>query len=262
MDEQITVTEAQEPSTSTSEISAAQVRERTTPVPTGAAAVAEPPQIPLAPIKRVQAKFNPLADGMLYLVVFLGGFLGTCIRYGLDLVMPDTVTDSGPFSAFHIETFTANMIACFIFATLTSYFSQAAWVRKRVRQLTSRGFGMGMCGGLSTLSALAIEELEGIQAGHAASAMLYVAITFICGLVVAWFATELGLKLSSRRSDALLLTSVEDETPAMRHITAGGTASVVADETKQHIAPPSYEPAPITNEIPLVGDPTTGEVRG
>ena len=35
------------------------------PHPTGAAAAEQPPQIPLAPVKRVQAQFNPLADGLL-----------------------------------------------------------------------------------------------------------------------------------------------------------------------------------------------------
>lgn len=250
-----------EPSTATSEISAVQVRERAMPVPQGAAAEDEPPQIPLAPIKRVQAKFNPLADGVIYLVVFLGGFVGTAIRYGLDLALPDAAAQSGLFSAFHIETFIANMIACFIFATLTSYVSQAAWVRKRVRQLTSRGFGMGMCGGLSTLSALAIEELEGMQNGNIAGALLYLFITFACGLVVAWFSTELGLRLASSRSQLLLSSEMTGE-QTMRHVTAGETTSLVEDHLKQHIAPPSYEPAPITNEIPLVGDPTTGEVRG
>lgn len=85
----------QEPTLSTQEISAAQVRAQSTPSPQGAAAAARPPQIPLAPIKRVQARFNPLADGMMYLVVFFGGMLGTAMRYGLNLVMPATAARTG-----------------------------------------------------------------------------------------------------------------------------------------------------------------------
>ena len=35
-----------------------------------------PPQIPLAPLKQLQARFNPLADWMMYLVIFAGGCFG------------------------------------------------------------------------------------------------------------------------------------------------------------------------------------------
>ena len=51
--------------------------------PVGAAASPNPPQISLAPIKKLRAQFNPLADGLVYLVVFAGGFVGTAARYGL-----------------------------------------------------------------------------------------------------------------------------------------------------------------------------------
>lgn len=40
-------------------------KEMLQPHPTGAAAARRPPSIPLSPRKRMQAKFNPLADGMM-----------------------------------------------------------------------------------------------------------------------------------------------------------------------------------------------------
>ena len=43
---------------------------------TPAANTMDPPTIPLAPMKRMQARFNPLADGLMYVVVFVGGFVG------------------------------------------------------------------------------------------------------------------------------------------------------------------------------------------
>ena len=134
---------ADEPAPSTQEISASEI-EYAAPRPTGLAAAVAPPSIPLAPAKRVQAKFNPLADGMLYLVVFVGGFFGTAIRYGLSLLLPNPAAPSGLLHSFHTATFIANMLACFIFAALSTYMSQAAWIRKRIRQLVSRGVGMGM----------------------------------------------------------------------------------------------------------------------
>lgn len=282
--------DTQEPSASTQEISTAQVRAQSMPEPQGAAAVAKPPQIPLAPIKRVQARFNPLADGMLYLVVFLGGTLGTAMRYGLSFILPATAGTEGFWHAFHVPTFTANMAACFIFACLTSYLSQAAWIRKRVRELTSRGIGMGMCGGFSTLSALAIEELTTMQASLIAGAVFYLLVSFLMGLIVAYLGARLGLALAARKTAKAAIVAVRQQQPeTWRHVTAGetvampetrgddavtagggmtgasgnGSASLAGDVSGHiaHINPPSYEPAPITDEIPLTGDPTTGEAH-
>ncbi|MBW3089888.1 fluoride efflux transporter FluC [Bifidobacterium miconisargentati] len=278
--------ESQEPSPSTQEISAAQVRAQSTPEPQGAAAAAKPPQIPLAPIKRVQARFNPLADGMLYLVVFLGGTLGTAMRYGLSFILPATAGAEGFWHAFHVPTFTANMAACLIFACLTSYLSQAAWIRKRVRELTSRGIGMGMCGGFSTLSALAIEELTTMQSDLIAGAVFYLLVSFLMGLVVAYFGARLGLALAARKTAKAAIVAVRQQQPeTWRHVTAGETVAMPVDDRSAgavaagengdgsgisdgdapghiaHINPPSYEPAPITDEIPLTGDPTTGEAH-
>lgn len=63
-----------EPGLSTQEMSEVHARSYAAaiPHPTGAAAAEQPPQIPLAPVKRVQAQFNPLADLLLYLVVLAG----------------------------------------------------------------------------------------------------------------------------------------------------------------------------------------------
>ena len=186
---------------STQEISAVHARSYALgamPRPTGAAAAPTPPAIPLAPATRMQAKFNPLADGMLYLVVFIGGVLGTAMRYGTSLLMPGPAARTGVLASFHMATFAANMLACFIFAWLTSYVSQASWLAKRTRQLTSRGVGMGVCGGFSTLSAFAIEELRSLQDGRIGGFALYMAASFAGGLLVAAVGAKLGLRMSAK----------------------------------------------------------------
>ena len=332
-----------EPAPSTQEMSVAHARlyAQPTPHPTGAAAVEQPPQIPLAPIKRVRAQFNPLADGMLYLVVFLGGCLGTAMRYGMTQLFPQQQPASqGVLSAFHTATFCSNMIACFIFAALTEYVSQASWIRKRTRQLTSRGVGMGMCGGFSTLSAMAIEELTAIRGGQIAGFMCYTLASFVCGLFVAAvgvrFASALALRHMSRvvraaqtasrmgaavqggnvgipsadvshaagasaTSGISTLPSVS-VMPSVSGVSAttgaagessGASSSSDASNTfgapgaaqaessasptgndgqsSAELSPirmpgagvvefPAFEPAPVTDEIPLVGDLSTGEV--
>ncbi len=256
---------------STQEVSASEI-EYSAPRPTGLAAAVAPPSIPLAPAKRVQAKFNPLADGMLYLVVFVGGFFGTAIRYGLSLLLPNPAAPSGLLHSFHTATFIANMLACFIFAALSTYMSQAAWIRKRIRQLVSRGVGMGMCGGFSTLSAMMIEDLNSLRAENIVGFVTYTLLSFICGLIIAWLGTMLGLALSRKREAHVVARAVREsqaagapsgadlavESQAGSEPAAGRVQDMpVSDE--QHL--PSFEPDPITAEIPLRPDPETGEVR-
>lgn len=297
-----------EPDPTTQEMTAAHARSyaAAVPHPTGAAAAVEPPRIPLAPAKRMQAQFNPLADGMIYLVVFLGGFVGTAMRYGLSLLLPAPAAGSGFLSVFHTATFTANMLACFIFAALTAYMSQAAWIRKRVRQLTSRGVGMGMCGGFSTLSAMVIEELTAIQQGQIGGFLVYMLASFAVGLLVAAAGVKAALALASRRSAQVVAQAVAaaaGEGPAhaapkrdldgvaladkpievgdaasgpieikssatsqadrAQSTASGETAAALGTDTAAAGTPlaPAFEPAPITDEIPVVGDPITGGVR-
>ncbi|WP_241222932.1 fluoride efflux transporter FluC [Bifidobacterium samirii] len=275
-------------------------------------------------MKRMQARFNPLADGVVYLVVFLGGFVGTAMRYGLNLVMPDALADTGVLAGFHPATFIANMLACFIFATLTAYLSQASWLRKRARQLANRGLGMGMCGGFSTLSAMAIENLTAMHTGEIAGFMLYTLLSFTFGLIAAWSGATLGLEAAARRAvrdagpalaegarhgdagrhadagaaaSAAGASSSAAETSAVSaaavavgapesaggplsvlppsdgavsgsasHVGAAATASATArvEQSEPLLATtlvPSFEPDPVTDEIPMVADPLRGEAR-
>lgn len=146
--------------------------------PSGAAASKNPPQIPLAPMKRVQARFNPLADTVMYVVVFAGGFFGVGCRRVLDMLMP-----SIGGTPFVVGTFVSNMIACFLFAMLVEYMATASWLRRRVRQVVSRGVGLGFLGGLSTMSGVMLETMEGLHEQRFAAAFGYLAASFVCGLI-------------------------------------------------------------------------------
>ena len=315
--------------------------------PQGAAAASNPPQIPLAPLKRVQARFNPLADGLMYLVVFVGGFVGVGLRRVLDEMMP--AAEGQPFVP---GTFVSNMLACFLFAMLVEYMAVASWWPRRMRQIASRGIGLGMLGGLSTMSGLMLETMEGMSTHHVTGALLYLAISFVGGMIASVAglgimqlllarrtrrAVREALRLSdsgesdkqgadrhSRLSDSgesdkqgadrhsRLSDSPESDNLTMRKGLAEGYTQVkvadmahsaaqaaleaaaaaqaaattaaraaqsesvesqespglaeLADATRRNspvpsVNPPSFEPKPITTEIPLVADPTTGEVR-
>ena len=246
------------------------------PHPTGAAAARKPPSVPLAPLKRVQARFNPLADVMVYLVVFIGGCFGTALRYGLWLWLPYRGT-TNQLMAFHPATFIANMIATFVFALLSSYMTQAIWIRKRARQLISRGVGMGMCGGFSTLSAMMIEDITAMHNGGYWGFFLYTMVTFIVGIAVAWFGSWLGLQLTKKRSakqavaEALRMQTRAKPAIGVRVPTDPEVAGAHTTDSNDELQSASLaalaatthtgDPDPDTDEIPVVADPMTGEVK-
>ncbi|WP_223849807.1 CrcB family protein [Bifidobacterium vespertilionis] len=145
---------------------------------------------------------SPLTDIVLYLVVFLGGCVGTAMRYGISLAIPNTAAQSGLLSVFHTATFVANMLACFIFAWLTASMGRARWIPARTRELVNRGVGMGMCGGFSTLSAMVIEELMSWRGGNIAGVAFYEIVSFACGLAVAYGGAKLALAMTASRAGA------------------------------------------------------------
>lgn len=339
-----------EPNPATQSIDVAEVA-RADVRPSGAAASKHPPQIPLAPMKRMQARFNPLADGLMYLVVFVGGFVGVGFRRATDLLLPSV---NG--SPFVVGTFVSNMLACFLFAMLTEYMATASWLRRRVRQVVSRGVGLGLLGGLSTMSGVMLETMEGMREQRFGSALGYLAGSFAGGLIAAAVGVALMQALLARGtrkrvrnaiadastasvssmsdsgdSDAYgivqdvqmtdtavsatqsvtqtvpMADSGESDVPAaqnvqnnvpdaqgVRHVKVADAAHSAAQaaleaaqaaqqaaqvaqqvaqtgqvpkiesqpQPSQPVAPlPSFEPKPVTAEIPLVADPTTGEVR-
>lgn len=181
-----------EPNPATQSIDVAEVA-RADVRPSGAAASKHPPQIPLAPMKRMQARFNPLADGLMYLVVFVGGFVGVGFRRATDLLLPSV---NG--SPFVVGTFVSNMLACFLFAMLTEYMATASWLRRRVRQVVSRGVGLGLLGGLSTMSGVMLETMEGMREQRFGSALGYLAGSFAGGLIAAAVGVALMQALLAR----------------------------------------------------------------
>lgn len=248
------------------------------PHPTGAAAARRPPSVPLAPMKRMQARFNPLADIMMYVVVFVGGAFGTAMRYAIWLWLPYTGTDDPVWMAFHPATFIANMISTFIFAVVSSYITQAVWMHKRAKQLISRGVGMGMCGGFSTLSAMMIEDITAMHAGGYLSFFIYTMLSFLCGCAIAWLGSWIGLQLTKRRSQeavAAAMASRNTAKPAIGVRVPVDPAVIddpkVSEQISEHIEssslgslalrPIANEPDVDTNEIPIVGDPVTGEIK-
>ena len=230
-----------------------------------AANTMDPPTIPLAPMKRMQARFNPLADGLMYVVVFVGGFVGVGCRHALDMLLPSV---SG--TPFVVGTFVSNMVACFLFAMLTEFMATASWLRRRVRQVVSRGVGLGLLGGLSTMSGVMLETMEGLHERHIASALGYLAGNFAGGLLTAAAGVVLMQALLSRStrkrvrgafSAVSVSDSAESDTQGVRHVKvadvarSAAQAAMEAAQAAQQAAQTAQQIAQ-TGQVPRVETPT------
>ncbi|KAA8817245.1 CrcB family protein [Bifidobacterium callitrichos] len=97
------------------------------------------------------------------LIVFCGGTIGTALRYAFA-----QIPAIGANGSWHIGTLAANLLACFCYAGLTTFLAGSPLIPARRKEVASRGLGMGMCGGLSTMSTLALECFTAIHGGDAA----------------------------------------------------------------------------------------------
>jgi CrcB protein len=117
---------------------------------------------------------------MSYLFVFIGGGLGAISRFLLAKLL------ATPNTHFPWATFTANVIACIIMGFLFSVLSDKTDNKYYLLLVT------GYCGGFSTFSSFTAENLELLQSGHAALALLYSFLSVIICLLAIFVGYKFG----------------------------------------------------------------------
>lgn len=123
---------------------------------------------------------NPLTDVWIYSGVFLGGSCGSAARFALSR----SLNGQPRILGIHWGTFSANLLATFLYAFIAALLVLIS--SSRGKELTSRALGMGFCGGLSTMSTLAL-EIVGSSFGW-----LYAIISVMSGLLCAVLGSLLG----------------------------------------------------------------------
>ncbi len=116
------------------------------------------------------------------LLVFLGGGLGSLLRYII------SKTFNNYFEHFYLGTFLVNMIGCLIIGLVLGLSYKNNLLSQNQTLLLTTGF----CGGFTTFSSFAFENLSLLKSGE----ILHFSIYTFSSIVIGILAVLLGLWLS------------------------------------------------------------------
>ena len=106
-----------------------------------------------------------------FLLVFLGGGVGSMLRYGLSVFTMRYWT----WGSFPAGTFLVNLLGCLLIGLLMGTFSKTEPVARLLLII-------GFCGGFTTFSTFSAENLELWQQEQWASLLIYIVLSLILGI--------------------------------------------------------------------------------
>lgn len=114
-------------------------------------------------------------------LVFVGGGIGSIIRYGISEFVRANFKHSFPWA-----TLCSNLLSCLVLAITIGFFSQ-----KLNENPSLRGFILiGICGGFSTFSTFSYETVELIKSGNFMYAVLNILISVSVCIGIIYFLTK------------------------------------------------------------------------
>lgn len=116
------------------------------------------------------------------LLVGLGGGIGSICRYLTALLVNRYWK-----SPFPMATFAINMLGCFIIGILAGIAFKYSWANDNFKLL----FVTGFCGGYTTFSTFAFENVSLLQNNNSLVAFLYIGTSIFTGLLAAWLGIYL-----------------------------------------------------------------------
>lgn len=113
-------------------------------------------------------------------LVLTGSALGGVIRFILSAYLQNRVS-----SKFPLGTFSVNVIGCFIIGVIFALIAKSSSGNNDIRLLLATGF----CGGFTTFSAFAIENLDMIKNGNYTTALIYIILSIVLGITATLIGT-------------------------------------------------------------------------
>ncbi len=117
------------------------------------------------------------------LLVGLGGGVGSMLRF-----LTSVITAKYYFNAFPLATFIVNVAGCLLIGLLIGLLSQNIQSNQHLKLLFITGF----CGGYTTFSAFAAENITLIQNNNYLIAILYIGLSVLFGLLAVWAGVQLA----------------------------------------------------------------------
>ncbi|MCY4161948.1 MAG: fluoride efflux transporter CrcB [Flavobacteriaceae bacterium] len=116
------------------------------------------------------------------LLVFVGGGMGSVLRYSIGLLIPST-THSFPY-----PTLIANLIGCFFVGLIIGFATTSQWIQGSLMIF----FIVGFCGGLTTFSALIQQSFDFLNYSSYFYFFLYASLSFCGGLILVYLGSHLS----------------------------------------------------------------------
>jgi len=116
------------------------------------------------------------------ILVGVGGGIGSIFRYLTTVVAAKYFN-----AAFSIATFIANILGCLIIGLLLGFFERHQLANPDLKYL----FVTGFCGGYTTFSTFAAENINLFQSENSLTAFAYIAASVIVGLLAVWIGLTL-----------------------------------------------------------------------
>ena len=109
------------------------------------------------------------------LLVGVGGAVGSMSRYGVSLIINKFTQNPFPFGTFAI-----NIIGSLLIGILFGLLARHQWLQVGGYLLLASGF----CGGFTTFSTFALENVTLMQKGQSTLAILYIGLSVVIGLLL------------------------------------------------------------------------------
>ena len=116
------------------------------------------------------------------ILVGVGGGIGSIFRY-----LTTVIAGKYFHAAFPLATFIANILGCLIIGLLLGFFERHQLANPDLKYL----FVTGFCGGYTTFSTFAAENINLFHTENSLTAFAYIAASVIVGLLAVWIGLAL-----------------------------------------------------------------------